>query len=163
MRCWVILYLVGCFLGHNLKLCWTRRKRLYVPPEINQRRLQMKKCFFRKNWGWDTKLEVKGYVLVVKVQFLQQKVWKIEDRCTSILPQADRPELPYEVDFWRNRFEETFRTNRFSEKFTFFGFLGGWVWVFPKRFWWDCKDFGLEPWRKMMLGGQLSHPSNQIN
>jgi hypothetical protein len=76
-----------------LELCRTRRKRLYVPQEINQRRLQMKKYFFRETWGRDQKLEVKGRFLVVKTQFLR-KVWKLENQCTSILPQADRPELP---------------------------------------------------------------------
>ena len=83
----------------------TRRKRLYVLQEINPRWLQMKKCFFMKNWGWDQKLEVKGYVLVQKVQFLKKR-WKKEDQCTSIFHFADRPELPYEVDFWRNRFAQ---------------------------------------------------------
>jgi len=76
-----------------LELCRTRRKRLYVLQEINQRRLQMKKSFFMKTWGRDQKLEVKGRFLVVKTQF-SRKVWKLEDQCTSILPQADRPELP---------------------------------------------------------------------
>ena len=39
------------FFDSILELCRTRRKRLYVLQEINQRRLQMKKCFSRKNWG----------------------------------------------------------------------------------------------------------------
>ena len=151
MRCWVILYLEGCFLGHKLELCWARRKRLYVLPEINPKLLQMKKCFLRKNWGWYDKLEVKGYVLVPKVQFLK-KLWKKEDQCTSIFHFADRPEVPYEVDFWRKSFPEKW----FSDNLTFVDLLGRWFWAFPKRFRGVCKHFGLEPWRKMMRGGQLS-------
>ena len=41
---------------------------------------------------------------------------------------------------------------RFSEKLTFWGFSGGCFLVFPNRFCWMCRDFGLEPWRKMMRG-----------
>ena len=70
MMFWDNLYLEGRFVGHILELCRTRRKRLYILQEINPRWLQMKKCFFRKNWGRDQKLEVKNRVLVVKVQFL---------------------------------------------------------------------------------------------
>ena len=46
-----IYYLKGRFWGHILELCRTRRKRLYVLQEISPRWLQMKKCFFMKNWG----------------------------------------------------------------------------------------------------------------
>ena len=63
------------------------------------------KVLFHENWGWDQTHEVKGYVLVVKVQFLK-KLWKKEDQCTSIFHFADRPEVPYEVDFWRNSFPQ---------------------------------------------------------
>ena len=41
-------------------------------------------------------------------------------------------------------------------------FLEGGVGCFRKTCW-ICKDFGLEPWRKMMRRGQLSFLSNQIN
>ena len=63
----------------------------------------MKKCVFMKTWGRDQKLQIKGRFLIVKVQFLK-KVKKIEDQCASLFHFADRPELPYEVDFRRNRF-----------------------------------------------------------
>ena len=48
---WDLFYLEGRFLGHILELYRTRRKRLYILQEINPRWLQMKKCFFMKNWG----------------------------------------------------------------------------------------------------------------
>ena len=48
------------FFDSILELCRTHHKRLHVPREINQRRLQMKKYFLMKTWGRDQKLEVKG-------------------------------------------------------------------------------------------------------
>ena len=118
-------YLEGRFLVHILELCRTRRKRLYIYilQEINPRWLQMTKCFFMKNWGWDQTLEVKGCFLIVKVQFLK-KVWKKEDQCTSIFNFADRPEVPYEVDFWRNSCPTK---NRFSDLLTLLDCFGGWL------------------------------------
>ena len=59
--------------------------------------------------------------------------------------------------------KEFSNTKSFFRKVDVFRFLGGWLWVFPKRFRWVCKDFGWEPWRKMMRRGQLSLLSNQIN
>ena len=53
------LLLEGRFLGHILELWRIRRKRLYILQEINPRWLQMKKCFFMKNWGWNEKHQVK--------------------------------------------------------------------------------------------------------
>ena len=41
---------------------------------------------------------VKVNFLIVENVFLQ-KVWRKEDQRTSIFHFADRPELPYEVDF----------------------------------------------------------------
>ena len=65
---------------------------------------------------------------------------------------------------WGQLLKKPFCTkHRLSDFFTFFYFFGRWFWVFPKRFRWVCKDFGLEPWRKMMRRGQLSILSNQIN
>ena len=90
-------------------ICSSRNESKMAPNE---------KCFFRKNWGWDQQLEVKVLFLIVKVQFLR-KIWKIEDQCASIFHFADRPELPYEVDFWRNRFAQNI------------GFRKSWrVWTF---------------------------------
>jgi hypothetical protein len=60
--------------------------------------------FFQEKLGLYQKTEIKGYVLVQKVQFLM-KTLKKEDQCTSILPQADRPELPSEVDFAKRVFQ----------------------------------------------------------
>ena len=59
------------------------------------------KVFFMKNWGRDQTHEVKGYVLVVKVQFFLVFFEQMKERgyCTSIFHFADRPELPCEVDF----------------------------------------------------------------
>ena len=138
---WDILYLEGRFFNHILELCRTRRKRLYILQEINPRWLQMKKCFFMANWGWDQKLEVKGYVLVPKVQILKKR-WKKEDQCTSIFHFVNRPELPHEVDFSRNRFA---RNIGFQQSWSFL--FWGRFWVFPKIFRWVCKHFGLEPGR----------------
>ena len=134
------------FLSHILELCRAHLKRLYILQEIDQRRLQMKKCFFMKNWGWDQTHEVKICFYLKSPVF--KKVWKKEDQCTSIFHFADRPELPYEVDFWRN----SFPTKRFSENFAFNDFVGGWFGAFPKIFLRICKDFGLEPRREMMRG-----------
>ena len=39
----------------------------------------------------------------VKVKFLM-KTWKKEDQYTIILPFADRPEVPYEVNFFKSSF-----------------------------------------------------------
>ena len=104
------------FFDSILELCRTRRKRLYALQEINPRWLQMKKCLFRKTWGWGQQLYVKGRFLVVKVQFLKN-VWKKEDQCTSIFHFVDRPELPYEVDFWRNSFPK--KQNGFHKMWRF--------------------------------------------
>ena len=130
------------FLGHILELCRTRRKRLYVLPEINPKLLQMKKCFFRKNWGWDQQLEVKGYVFVVKVQFLK-KLWKKEDQCTSIFHFADRPEVPYEVDFWRKSFPTT--KSVFGNVCVFGRFLEGDVGRFRREF---CEFVRILAWNR---------------
>ena len=53
--------------------------------------------------GLRSKHRVKLNLLIVEIVF-SQKVWKKDDQCTSIFHFADRPELPYEVDFSRNRF-----------------------------------------------------------
>ena len=93
---------------HNSKIWPKKRPSKYKMTQhviFHQKWLKMKKCSFRKNWGQDQTPEVKGRFLVVKVKFLKKR-WKKEDQCTSILPQADWPELPYEVDFWRNRFAQ---------------------------------------------------------
>ena len=112
------------FFDSILELCRTRRKRLYVLQEINPRWLQMKKCFFRKNWGRDQTLEVKGYVLVVKVQcfpffFRKDERKRIKVRAFSTL----RIGLSCHM---RSTFEESvFRQKRFSEILTFLNFFGG--------------------------------------
>ena len=115
MTCWGILYLEGRLLGHILELCRTRRKRLYVLQEINPRWLQMKRCFFMKKLGLRSNSWGKNPFCIVKVQSLKN-VWKKEDQCTSIFHFADRPEVPYEVDFRRKIFSK----NRFSENVTCF-------------------------------------------
>ena len=78
------------FFDSILELCRTRRKRLYVLQEINPRWLQMKKCIFMRNWGWDQKHQVNVMFFIVKVKFLKKR-WKKEDQCTSIFHFADRP------------------------------------------------------------------------
>ena len=91
-----------------LELCRTRRTRLYVLREMKQIRLQMKTNFFMEKLGSRSKSCGKRLCLcretpVVFFQFFWKR-WKKEDQCTSISHFADRPELPYEVDFRRNRF-----------------------------------------------------------
>ena len=61
-----------------------------------------KVCVYEK-LGLKSKHRVKVVFLIIGSVFLQ-KLWKTEDQCTSIFHFADRPELPYEVDFSRNRF-----------------------------------------------------------
>ena len=90
-----------------LELCRTRRTRLYVLREINQIRLQMKTYFFMEKLGsrsksWGKRLCFGRESPVFSSLFLEG--WKKEDQCTSIFHFADRPELPYEVDFWRKSF-----------------------------------------------------------
>ena len=111
-------------------ICSSRNKSKMAPNE---------NCFFRKNWGWDQQLEVKGYVLVVKVHFFK-KLWKKEDQCTSIFHFADRPEVPYEVDFRRKSFANK---KRFPENVVFLGFWGGWFWAFAKKI---CKFVSSLAW-----------------
>ena len=110
-----------------------------------------KKMFFHEKLGLRSKTWGKNPLFIAKVKFLK-KVWKKEDQCTVIFPLADRPEVPYEVDFWRKSFPAT---NRFSENLLLGDFLWRWFGVFPKRFWWICKDFGLEPRRQMLLWGSI--------
>ena len=61
-----------------------------------------KVCVYEK-LGLRSKHRVETVFFIVESVFLQ-KLWKTEDQCTSIFHFADRPELPYEVDFRRNRF-----------------------------------------------------------
>ena len=70
-------------------VCSTRNKSKKAPNE--------KVCVYEK-LGLRAKHLVKVILLIVEIVFLQ-KVWKKEDQCTSIFHFADRPELPYEVDF----------------------------------------------------------------
>ena len=56
------------------------------------------KVLFHEKLGLRSKHRVKVRFLIVEIKFLQ-KVLKKEDQCTSIFHFADRPELPYEVDF----------------------------------------------------------------
>ena len=57
----------------------------------------MKKCFQMKT-GVESNTPGKSHFLIVEIKFLQ-KILKKDDQCTSIFHFADRPELPYEVDF----------------------------------------------------------------
>ena len=73
------------------------------------------------------------------------------------MPQADRPELPYEVDFRRNRFPTT---NRFSENVTFLVFWG-FVWrvvfgVFEKILM-DLSSFWLGILTENVARGSIKH------
>ena len=148
--CWALLGPFICWALLGPFICSTRNRSQMAPNE---------KVPSNEKMGLRAKHRVKLNLLIVEIVFLQ-KVWKLEDQCTSIFHFADRPELPYDVDFWRKSFPTE---NRFSEILTFLDFFGGWFWVFSKRFQWVCRDFGLEPRRQMLLGGQLSFLSNQIN
>ena len=130
-----------------LELCLAHHKRLYILQEINQRRLQMKKCFFTENWGWDQTLEVKGYVLVVKVSF-----WRKYERKRINVQAFSTLQIGLSCHM-RSTFQETvLHETSVSKKLTLLFFFGGRLWVFPKRFRWVCKDFSLEPWRKILPG-----------
>ena len=61
-----------------------------------------KVCVYEK-LGLRSKHRVKVFFFIVESVFLQT-LWKTEDQCTSILHFADRPEVPYEVDFWQKTF-----------------------------------------------------------
>ena len=92
--CWALLGPFICWALLGPFICSTRNKSQMAPNE--------KVCVYEK-LGLRSKHRVKVVFLIVESVFLQ-KLWKTEDRCTSIFHFADRPELPYEVDFWRNRF-----------------------------------------------------------
>ena len=129
------------------ELCRTRRKRLYVLQEINQKLLQIKKVIFHEKLGSRSNTWSKMFFFVVKVQFLT-KVWKLEINVRAF--STLRIGLSCHM---RSTFEErVFQKNRLSDNVAFFDFCWGWFRVFPKRFLQVCKDFGLEPWRKMMRG-----------
>ena len=107
------------FLSHMLELCRAHHKRLYILQEINQRRLQIKKCFFTKNWGWDQELEVKGYVLVQKVQFFEETVKERGSMYEHFpLCGSARAAIP-----GRLLTKEFSNKNRFSEMLTLLVFL----------------------------------------
>ena len=78
------------------------------------------KVLLQEKLGLRAKHRVKVIFCIVEIALLQ-KVWKKEDQRTSILHFADRPELPYEVDFRRKSFPTK---NRRSEKFTFLVVFG---------------------------------------
>ena len=128
-------YLEGRFFCHILEWFRTHRKMLYILQEINPRWLQMKKCLFMKDWGWDQTHEVKVRFLIVEIQFLK-KVWKkrINVRAFSILRIGLRCHM-------RSNFEETVFPNK--SVFWFVYVFGGWFWTFPKRFLQVCNHFGL--------------------
>ena len=76
----------------------------------------------------------KTYIfLIVEIVFLQ-KVWKKEDQCTSIFHFADRPELPYEDDFWRNRFPTKIGFQKIWRLLSFWDFWEGGFGCFRKDF-----------------------------
>ena len=60
-------------------------------------------------FSWKTGVEINNtrqqLFLIIKINFLKI-ICKKDDQYTVILLFADRPELPYEVDFWRNRFAQ---------------------------------------------------------
>ena len=60
------------------------------------------KVLFHEKLGLRSKRRVKVRFFV-EIKFLQ-KIRKKEDQCTSIFHFADRPEVPYEVDFRRKSF-----------------------------------------------------------
>ena len=92
---------------------------IYSSTNKSQMAPNEKVCFYDK-LGLRSKHEAKIRCLIVKVQVLK-KVWKKEDQCTSIFHFADRPEVPYEVGFWRTSFPK----ERFWENLSFFDFLDG--------------------------------------
>ena len=129
-------------------ICSSRNKSQIAPND----------CFFMTNWGWDQKHEVKVFFWSCKSSFWRKYERKrINVRAFSTL----------RIGLWchmRSTFEERiFQQHRFSEDVTLFYLFGVWFWTFPKRFLHVCNQFGLEPWRKMMRGGQLSFLSNQIH
>ena len=148
-----MLYFEGRCVNPALQLCWTHLKGLYGLEEINQRRLHTREVVY---WTWDLykHLDVTYYVLVHKPCLTN--TWKKDDQCTSILLQADRPELPLEVDLRRKSLSP-------QDIFWNVGDLGSCLLASPKRVWWVCKHFVLEPWWKMMRRGQLSFWLKQIN
>ena len=139
------------FFESILDLCWTRRKRLYILQEINPRWLQMKKCF-----SWKTRVVIKT---PGKSKFFYRRNQVFAE---SIKEKGSMYEhFPLCGSAWgaiwgRLLKKEFSDKNRFSHLLTFLDFLGGWFCAFPNRFLWVCRDFGLEPWRKMMRRGQLS-------
>ena len=148
MTCWDTFYLEGLFW---IQLCRASPKRLYVLLEKHQRRLLMKKW----GGGGGIKISIKGYASVPKVQFVK-KLGEQKNQCTSILPQADRPEMPCEVNFWPESFEKNVWM---SGTVTFWD---GDVERFQKGF---LQFVSILAWNRarMMRGNQLSFWRQQIN
>ena len=121
--CWALL---GPFI------CSTRNKSQMAPNE---------KVPSNEKLGLRAKHRVKNICLIVEIVFLQ-KLWKKEDQRTSIFHFADRPELPYEVDFWRNRFAQNID---FQKCWRFFTFAEGDFGRFPKYF---CEFVRILAWNR---------------
>ena len=145
------------FFDSILELCRTRRKRLY------EKVLFQDGSKWKSAFSWKTGVEIKT---PGKSSFF--------DRRNHVFAESMKERGSMYEHFplcrsawgaiWGRLLKKPFCTkHRFLEMLMFFGFFGGWFWVFPKRFLWVCKDFGSEPRRKMMRRGQLSLLSNQIN
>ena len=126
-------------------ICSSRNKSKMAPNE---------KVFFQDKLGLRSKTWGKRLCFGRESPVFEESM-KERRQCTSIFHFADRPEVPYEVDFWRNSFTD----KTVFKKIVF----GRWFWTFPHIFLHCCNQFGLEPWRKMMRGCWLSFSSNQIN
>ena len=95
-------YLEGRFWLYFRIMSNPSQKAIYSSRNKSQMAPNEKVSFHEKLW-LRSKRQVKVRFFIVEIKFLQ-KVWKKEDQCTSIFHFADRPEVPYEVDFWRNSF-----------------------------------------------------------
>ena len=155
MTFWDILFFRRSLFDSILELCRTRRKRLYVLGEINQIRLQMKTYFFMeklgsrsKSWGKRLCFGRESLVFSVFLEKMKERgsMYEHFPLCGSAW-----------AAIWGRLSTKPFSNSKLVfRKVYIFKFFWRWFQVFPKWFRWVCKDFGLEPWRKMMRRGQLS-------
>ena len=93
----------------------------------------MKSYFFMENWGRDQNIEVKGYVLVVKVQFFPFFLEKMKERGSMYehFPLCGSARAAVRGRLLTKPFSDQ---NRVSENVTFLDFFGGCFLVLSKRF-----------------------------
>ena len=159
MTCWAIFYLEGRF-------CWTYFRIMSNPS-------QKAICSSRNK----SQMAPNGKVLCHEKLGLRSNTWGKRlcfGRKSPVFEESMKERRSMYEHFplcgsawgaiWSRLLKKPFCTKHwFSENVTFFDLFWEWFWVFSKRCRWVCRDFGLEPRREMMRGGQLSFWRKSIN